>query len=284
MNSRSTPRIVSRKASILSPVALRGCLLHRWSRIAPGLEGWCGGGAVAIGVSGGAGGRVPASTGDGKSGGKGAIWVISGGADRGGGRGGLRVGAARGLGQVEHHAALPYGEIGAFMAELRKRDSVGARALEFAILSAARTNEALGARWDEFRLHEKLWIVPGARMKAGREHRVALSAAAVAIVERMAAHRQGDFVFPGGRAGRPPSQMAMLTLLRRMDRGGLTTHGFRSTFRDWCAEQTSFPAEAAELALAHVVNDKTEASYRRGDMVERRRQLAEAWANFCTRT
>jgi integrase len=127
----------------------------------------------------------------------------------------------------------------------------------------------------------RLWTVPGERMKAGREHRVPLSDAALAILETLRATREGDFVFPGSRAARPISNMAMLMLLRRMGRGDLTVHGFRSTFRDWAAERTTFPAEVAEMALAHTVSDKVEAAYRRGDLFQKRRQLAEAWARFC---
>ena len=183
--------------------------------------------------------------------------------------------------RVEHHAALAYPEIGAFMAELRQQEGVAARALEFAILTAARTGEVIGARWDEIDLAEKTWTVPGARMKAGREHRVPLSDAAMATVEQMTAIREGDHVFPGGKAARPISNMAMLMLLRRMGRDDLTAHGFRSSFRDWAAERTSFPAEVAEMALAHTVGDKVEAAYRRGDLFQKRRQLSDAWAKFC---
>jgi integrase len=182
---------------------------------------------------------------------------------------------------VEHHAALPCGEIGAFIAELRQQDGIGARALEFVILTAARTGEALGARWHEFDLDRRVWIVPTARVKAGREHRVPLSGRAVAIVEEMAAIRQHEFVFAGARPGRPLSQMALLMTLRRMGRGDLTTHGFRSTFRDWTAESTVFPAEVAEMALGHAVADKVEAAYRRGDLFEKRRELLDAWGRFC---
>ncbi len=182
--------------------------------------------------------------------------------------------------RVEHHAALPYGEIAAFMAELRQQEGVGARALEFAILTAASTGEVIGARWDEINVAERLWIVPADRMKAGKEHRAPLSDAALAIVEKMAAIRQGDHVFPGSKAERPISNMAMLMLLRRMGRGDLTAHGFRSTFRDWAAEATNFPAEVAEMALAHTVGDKLEAAYRRGDLFEKRREIMAAWANF----
>ncbi len=183
--------------------------------------------------------------------------------------------------RVEHHAALPYPEIGAFVIELRQQEGVAARALEFAILTAARTGEVIGARWDEINIAARLWTIPAERMKAAKEHRVPLSDAALAIVNAMAAIRTGDHVFPGGRAGRPISNMAMLMLLRRMGRGDLTAHGFRSSFRDWAAERTGFPAEVAEMALAHAVADKVEAAYRRGDLFEKRRQLAEAWAKFC---
>jgi integrase len=183
---------------------------------------------------------------------------------------------------VEHHAALPYAEIGAFMAELREQEGVGTRALEFAILTAARTGEVIGARWEEFDLAERLWAVPAERMKAGKEHRVPLTDAALAILEDMRSIRQGDFVFPGGRARRPISNMAMLMLLRRMGRGDLTAHGFRSSFRDWAAERTGFPAEVAEMALAHTVSDSVERAYRRGDLFLKRRQLMDAWARFCT--
>jgi len=183
--------------------------------------------------------------------------------------------------RVEHYAALPYAEIAGFLAELRQRDSIAARALEFVILTAARTGEVLGARWNEFNIKECLWTVPAERMKAGKEHRVPLSKEAMAIVDAMAANRTGDYVFPGASEGRPLSNMALLMLLRRMSRGDLTVHGFRSTFRDWAAERTAFPAEVAEMALAHTVADRVEAAYRRGDLFDKRRQLAAAWARFC---
>jgi integrase len=183
---------------------------------------------------------------------------------------------------VEHHAALPYAEIAKFMAELRGQAGVGARALEFAILTAARTGEVIGAGWEEMSLADSLWTVPRERMKAGREHRVPLSEPALEVLERMASIRQSEFVFAGDRSGRPISNMAMLMLLRRMGRRDLTAHGFRSTFSDWCAEQTSTPSEVREMALAHAVSDKVEAAYRRGDLFEKRRELAEAWGRFCT--
>jgi integrase len=184
--------------------------------------------------------------------------------------------------RVEHHAALPYAELAAFMTALRQQEGVAACALEFAILTAARTGEVIGARWEEINLAEKLWTIPAKRMKAGKEHRVPLSDAALAILEELAKVREADFVFPGGRHGRPISNMAMLMTLRRMGRGDLTAHGFRSSFRDWAAERTTFPAEVAEMALAHTLSDKVEAAYRRGDLFQKRRQLAEAWAKFCT--
>ena len=184
--------------------------------------------------------------------------------------------------RVEHHAALPYPEIGAFMLELRQQEGVAARALEFAILTAARTGEAIGAKWSELDLGERLWTVPGQRMKAGKEHRVPLSDATLTILEDMRAIRQNDFVFPGGKSRRPISNMAMAMTLRRMGRGDLTVHGFRSSFRDWAAERTNFPHEVAEMALAHTVSDKVEAAYRRGDLFQKRRQLMDAWARFCS--
>lgn len=186
--------------------------------------------------------------------------------------------------RVEHHAALPYAELAGFMVELREQEGVGARALEFAILTAARTGEVIGATWAEIDLEGRLWTISAERMKAGREHRVPLSEPAVAILRTMAGVRTGKYVFPGGRADRPLSNMSMLMLLRRMRRDELTVHGFRSAFSDWCAEQTTFPSEVREMALAHVVGDKVEAAYRRGDLFEKRRNLAEAWANFCAGT
>jgi integrase len=183
--------------------------------------------------------------------------------------------------RVAHHPALPYPQIGEFMDELRRQEGAAACALEFAILTAARTGEVIGAQWSEIELGERLWTIPAERMKAGREHRVPLSDAALAILAKMAATRQNDHVFPGGRASRPISNPAMLMLLRRMGRDDLTIHGFRSSFRDWAAERTGFPAEVADMALAHVVGDKVEAAYRRGDLFQKRRQLMDAWARHC---
>jgi integrase len=184
------------------------------------------------------------------------------------------------LQKVEHHAALPYAELPGFMVELREQEGVAARALEFTILTVARTGEVIGAWADEIVVAERLWTVPAERMKAGKEHRVPLSDATVAILKKMQGE-DGDFVFPGAKPQRPLSNMAMTMVLRRMGRGNITVHGFRSTFSDWCSERTNFPAEVREMALAHAVSDKVEAAYRRGDLFEKRRQLAEAWARYC---
>jgi integrase len=184
--------------------------------------------------------------------------------------------------QVAHHAALPYSQIGAFMSALRDQEGIAASALELAILTAARTGEVIGARWNEFDLAGGMWTVPAGRMKAQREHRVPLSAPALALLTALHETRTSDVVFSGALRGKPISNMAMLMLLRRMGRGELTAHGFRSTFRDWAAERTNFPREIAEMALAHVVSDKVEAAYRRGDLLAKRRQLMDAWGRYCT--
>ena len=183
--------------------------------------------------------------------------------------------------RVQHHPALPYEEVGAFMAELRPREEGAASALEFTILTASRTSEVLNAWWDEFDINAKLWCIPGERMKAGKDHRVPLSEAAMAVLAKMSEVRRGAFVFPGQRRDRPLSNMVFLQLLKRMGRSDLTTHGFRSTFRDWAAELTAFPRDVAEMALAHTIGDKVEAAYRRGDLFDKRRKLMDAWADFC---
>ena len=186
---------------------------------------------------------------------------------------------------VKHHAALSYAELPAFLASLRAQEGIAARALEFAILTAARTGEVIGARWSEIDLLDKTWTVPAARMKAHREHRVPLSARALVILGEMQAARQSSaddaFVFPGRKRGLALSNMAFLMLLRRMKRGDLTAHGFRATFKTWASERTSFQNEIAEAALAHVIGDKVEQAYRRGDMFDKRRRLMDAWAKFC---
>jgi integrase len=181
--------------------------------------------------------------------------------------------------RVAHHPALPYHEIGAFMAKLRNEEGVAARALEFLILCAARTSEVIDAVESE--IDGSLWTVPAGRIKGGKAHRVPLSDRALQIVQQMKPMCDGAYVFPGGRKARPLSNNAMLKLLERMERSDLTVHGFRSTFRDWAAEQTNFPREVAEMALAHVIDDKVEAAYRRGDLLEKRRQLMDAWARYC---
>lgn len=186
------------------------------------------------------------------------------------------------IARVKHHAALPYAEIGAFMAQLKPMEGVSPLALQFTILTAARTSEALGATWEEIDLGKGIWTVPAHRIKAGREHRVPLSAQAVAILKKVQGVQNTGWVFPSTKRGKPLSNMALLATLKRMERDDLTTHGFRSTFRDWCAEQTNYPREVAEAALAHAVGDKVEAAYRRGDLFEKRRQLMQAWGRVCT--
>ncbi|WP_353810575.1 integrase arm-type DNA-binding domain-containing protein [Mesorhizobium sp.] len=183
--------------------------------------------------------------------------------------------------KVQHHEALPYADLPAFMARLRAMDSISARALEFTILNAVRTGEAIGATENEFDFEKKLWTIPAERMKSGRPHRVPLSDRAIAILKSVSREADSPFMFPGARKGKPLSNMAMLQLLRgTKEMEGLTVHGFRSTFRDWAAERSNFQREVAEAALAHVLSDKTEAAYQRGDMLEKRRKLMNAWAKF----
>jgi integrase len=185
------------------------------------------------------------------------------------------------LHKVKHHAALPYKDIGTFMATLREETSISAQALTLLILTATRTSETLEATWDEIKLDERVWIIPAKRMKADREHRVPLATRTVAILKQMAEIRTGDFFFAGTKQGRPLSNMTLAMLLRRMGYGHITAHGFRSSFRDWAAERTSFPREVAEMALAHKIPDAVEAAYRRGDLFEKRRRLMDAWSEFC---
>ncbi len=182
--------------------------------------------------------------------------------------------------KVQHFPALPYDEIGPFLSQVRGLGGVAPRALEFVILTACRTGEVIGARWIEINLNERIWTIPAERMKAGREHRAPLSDAALAVLEPLRA-AGGDYVFPGSRRGKPLSNMAMLELLKRIKREDLTVHGFRSTFRDWAAERTNFPREVAEAVLAHTLENKVEAAYRRGDLFEKRRELMDEWAEWC---
>ena len=179
-----------------------------------------------------------------------------------------------------HHAALAYECVPEFMSELQDRQGIAARALEFVILTAARSGEVLGATWDEIDLDKHIWVVPAARMKAGREHRVPLSDPAMDIIETMALDAVKGQLFPGPKADGPLSSMAMAMLLRRM-RVNVTVHGFRSSFRDWASETTGFSHEVCEMALAHTISNKAEAAYRRGDLFEKRRALMQAWADYC---
>jgi integrase len=181
--------------------------------------------------------------------------------------------------RVEHYAALPYAEIGSFMAELRQQTSISARALEFLILTAARRGEALEARWTEIDIPNAVWTIPASRMKADREHRVPLSGAALAVLKGMQAVRRNEFVFPG-RHGQFESK-ALFRVLQRLGRGDITAHGFRSSFRDWASERSTFPREVAEMALAHAIESQVEAAYRRGDLFEKRTRLMAAWADYC---
>lgn len=181
---------------------------------------------------------------------------------------------------VKNHPALPWPEIGDFVRSLEHRDGVAARAVRFAILTACRSGEIRGAAWDEFDLQAQVWTIPAERMKAGKEHRVPLSGAALAILE--ASSRNCGLVFPG-RKGTQLSDMSLTAVLRRMGRGDITVHGFRSTFRDWCSEAVgnAFPREVCEHALAHSLPDKVEAAYRRGDLLTKRIELMRAWAEYC---
>lgn len=182
-----------------------------------------------------------------------------------------------------HHAALPYEDIGPFFNELRANESMSARLLEFTILTATRTGDSLRAAWSEFDLSASLWTVPAERTKAKREHRVPLSSSVVALLRALPTFGGEAFVFQGARQHKPLSNMAMLKLLERMKRDDLTTHGFRSTFRDWTADCTAFPNEVAEMALAHAIRDKTESAYRRGDLFDKRRELMQAWDDYIDR-
>lgn len=181
-----------------------------------------------------------------------------------------------------HHAAMPFVDVPAFVERLRERKAIAALGLEFLILTAARPGEARGAQWAEFDLDAKLWTVPAARMKAGRDHRVPLTDRAVQIVKELKTIKRGDFVFAGHKASKPLSNMAFDALLTRM-KVDFTAHGFRSSFRDWAGEMTNFAREVAEAALAHAVGDEVELAYRRGDALEKRRRLMEAWTNYVTR-
>ena len=182
--------------------------------------------------------------------------------------------------RVVHHPALPYSEIGPFMAALREQPGTAALALQFLILTGARTGEVIGARWEEVDMDAGIWIVPGERMKAGKEHKVPLSKPALAILKEMALIG-GEYVFPGGKKAKPLSNGAILMLLRRMGRSDLTAHGFRSTLRDWISERTNYPREVAEMTLGHAIGNKVEAAYRRGELFEKRKRLMADWSGYC---
>ena len=185
--------------------------------------------------------------------------------------------------KATHHAALPYVEIQGFLSQVRERGGVAAQALEFTILTAARTGETIGAIWDEVDLVNAIWTIPAGRMKGRREHRVPLSDKSLSVLEALPREPNNNHVFIGLRkAGL--SNMAMAKLLSRMGRHDITVHGFRSAFRDWAAEQTNHPNHVVEMALAHVVSNKVEAAYRRGDLLEKRRRLMSEWAVYCSST
>ena len=180
---------------------------------------------------------------------------------------------------VKHHPAMPYQEVGDFILQLREMDGVAAQALEFTIFTAARSSEVRGALWNEFDFERGLWTIPSSRTKAGKEHRIPLAERPLQIIRNMRDVASAEFVFPGGKPGRGLSDMALLSVLRRL---GIkqTVHGFRSSFRDWTAEQTQFPREVAEQSLAHTVGNKVEAAYLRSDLFEKRRHLMQTWATY----
>jgi integrase len=188
--------------------------------------------------------------------------------------------AARQIAPVQHHPALPYSDLPKFMSDLDRYDSIGARALKFAILTATRTGEVTGAKWSE--ITDGVWTIPGSRMKAGKEHRVPLVPAALDLLQALPREDGNPFVFIGAKPGCGLGRQPMARMLGIMGRSDTTVHGFRSSFRDWAAEQTNYPREIAEQALAHSVGDATERAYRRGDALAKRRALMGAWARFCT--
>lgn len=183
--------------------------------------------------------------------------------------------------KTEHHPALPWRQIGVFMADLREQAGVAARAVEFAILTATRSGEVRGATWAEIDLDSGVWTIPPERMKAKKEHRVPLSGKAIDLLTKQKAEFPGELVFPGRDRGKPLSDMSLTAVLRRMERNEITVHGFRSSFRDWAAESTGYPNEMVEMALAHTIGNKVEAAYRRGDLFEKRRHMMQTWSDFC---
>lgn len=187
----------------------------------------------------------------------------------------------REIAKVEHYKALPYADVPALMAELVARRGIASLALAFTVLTAARSGEVLGARWDEIDLAAATWTIPAVRMKSGKEHRVPLAPAAIELLRGLYREDGNDFLFIGSHAGGRLSAMAMTRVLRRAG-SDITPHGFRSSFRVWCAEQTNSPREVCEAALAHTIADKVEATYKRTTLFDKRRKLMEAWARFCT--
>lgn len=188
--------------------------------------------------------------------------------------------------KVDHHPAMPHTEVPVFMVELAAKDSISAMALRFLILTATRTSEVLQAQWKEIDIEAAVWSIPAERMKARREHRVPLSDAATAILEALPRIDGNPYLFPGVRYSRPLSNMALLQLMRGMgygvngDRGAFVPHGFRSSFRDWSGEVSSFPRDVAEMALAHTIENKVEAAYRRGDLFAKRRKMMQVWSDY----
>lgn len=183
--------------------------------------------------------------------------------------------------EVAHFSALPYRDLPDFMAKLRERESISARALEFLILTAARSGEVMGATWDEVDIKNRTWTIPANRMKAGKQHRVPLSDRAIEILQSLP--REGKYVFPGARAGQPLGRATLLHQVQSITGSKHTTHGFRSAFLDWAHDSTPFPKTVLDMALAHTVSDKVEAAYRRGDLFAKRIKLMEAWGAHCTR-
>jgi integrase len=180
--------------------------------------------------------------------------------------------------RVKHHAAMAFADVPAFMLDLGQQQSIAARALEFLILTAARTGEVLGAKWNEIDFDSKVWTVPAGRMKNGKEHAVPLSGHAMELLHNMP--RVSDYIFAGTQPGNRLGDKAMIAVLTSM-RPGATVHGFRSSFRDWAGDRTSFPKDVIEHALSHTIKDQTEAAYRRATALEKRRKLMEAWGSFC---
>lgn len=183
--------------------------------------------------------------------------------------------------KTEHHAALPWLQMGAFMVKLREQEGTAAKAVELAILTACRSGEVRGAVWDEFDLDAGIWIIPPERMKAKKEHRVPLQEKAIQLLRKQKELFPNGYVFPGMKEGKPLSDMSLTAVLRRMEQNEITVHGFRSSFRDWAAESTAYPNEMVEMALAHTIGNKVEAAYRRGDLFEKRRRMMQDWSNFC---